>query len=46
MLAVTAILDKIPQFPHLARGTDFPAAVFWRSGQTKVEGFHITDSAD
>lgn len=21
------------------------AAVFWRSGQTKVEGFHVTDSA-
>lgn len=23
----------------------FPAAVFWQSGQTKVEGWHVTDSA-
>jgi putative oxidoreductase len=23
----------------------FPAAVFWRSGQTKVEGWHIKDTA-
>ncbi|MBV9430226.1 MAG: DoxX family protein [Hyphomicrobiales bacterium] len=23
----------------------FPAAVFWQSGQTKVDGFHLSDSA-
>jgi putative oxidoreductase len=23
----------------------FPAAVFWQSGETKVEGWHVTDSA-
>ena len=45
MLAVTAILDKIPQSLISLAARIFPAAVFWRSGQTKVEGFHITDSA-
>ena len=23
----------------------FPAAIFWQSGQTKVEGWHVTDGA-
>ena len=23
----------------------FPAAIFWQSGETKVEGWHVTDSA-
>jgi len=45
IFAVTAILDKIPQSLISLAARIFPAAVFWRSGQTKVEGFHITDSA-
>jgi len=45
ILAVTTILDKIPQSLISLAARIFPAAVFWRSGQTKVEGFHITDSA-
>ncbi|GLK77846.1 hypothetical protein GCM10008171_31000 [Methylopila jiangsuensis] len=35
-------------FPYAALGLCarlFPAAVFWRSGQTKVEGFGLSDSA-
>jgi putative oxidoreductase len=45
ILATTAILDKIPQSLISLAARIFPAAVFWRSGQTKVEGFHVTDSA-
>jgi putative oxidoreductase len=45
MLAATAILDRIPQSFISLAARIFPAAVFWRSGQTKVEGFHVTDNA-
>jgi putative oxidoreductase len=45
MRAVAAILDKIPQSVISLAARIFPAAVFWRSGQTKVEGFHVTDNA-
>jgi putative oxidoreductase len=45
MLAVAAVLDRIPQSLISLAARIFPAAVFWRSGQTKVEGFHVTDSA-
>ena len=41
----TAILDKIPQSLISLAARIFPAAVFWRSGQTKVEGWHVTDNA-
>jgi putative oxidoreductase len=43
--AVIALLDKIPQSLISLAARIFPAAVFWRSGQTKVEGWHVTDSA-
>jgi putative oxidoreductase len=43
--AATALLDKIPQSLISLAARIFPAAVFWMSGQTKVEGFHITDNA-
>ena len=43
--AAIALLDKIPQsLISLAAGI-FPAAVFWRSGQTKIEGFQVTENA-
>jgi putative oxidoreductase len=45
MLAAAAFLDKIPQSLISLAARIFPAAVFWRSGQTKVEGFHVTDNA-
>ena len=45
MRAVAAVLDKIPQSFISLAARIFPAAVFWRSGQTKVEGFHVTDNA-
>jgi len=40
-----AFLDKIPQSLISLAARIFPAAVFWISGQTKVEGFHVTDNA-
>src|SRR5580704_19350262 len=43
--AVAATLDKIPQSLISLAARIFPAAVFWKSGQTKVEGFHVTDNA-
>ena len=45
MLAATAVLDKIPQSLISLAARIFPATVFWMSGQTKVEGFHVTDNA-
>jgi putative oxidoreductase len=45
MRTVAAVLDKIPQSLISLAARIFPAAVFWRSGQTKVEGFHVTDNA-
>jgi len=43
--AATALLDRIPQSVVSAAARIFPAAVFWRSGQTKVEDFHVTQNA-
>jgi putative oxidoreductase len=43
--AVTGLLDKIPQSLISLAARIFPAAVFWMSGRTKVEGFHVTDNA-
>jgi putative oxidoreductase len=42
---IRSLLDKIPNSLISLAARIFPAAVFWRSGQTKVEGFHVTDSA-
>jgi putative oxidoreductase len=44
LLACAGILDKIPQSLILLGARIFPAAVFWRSGQTKVKGWHLADS--
>ena len=43
--ATTAVLDKFPQSLISLAARVFPAAVFWRSGQTKVEDFHVTENA-
>src|SRR6202795_1716793 len=45
MRTVAAMLDKIPQSLISLAARIFPAAVFWMSGQTKVEGVHVTDNA-
>jgi putative oxidoreductase len=45
MLAAAAILDKIPQSLISLAARIFPAAVFWRSGETKVESWNVTDNA-
>jgi putative oxidoreductase len=42
---IIALLDRIPQSLISLAARIFPAAVFWRSGQTKVEGFHVTENA-
>lgn len=38
-------LDAIPMSLLTLCARLFPAAVFWQSGQTKVEGWHVTDGA-
>ncbi|MEJ0094442.1 MAG: DoxX family protein [Methylocella sp.] len=43
--AIITILDKIPQSFISLCARIFPAAVFWMSGETKVEGWHLSDSA-
>jgi putative oxidoreductase len=43
--AAIALLDKIPQSLISLAARIFPAAVFWRSGQTKIEGFQVTENA-
>ncbi|SFK01106.1 DoxX family protein [Methylocapsa palsarum] len=43
--AVAAALDRFPQSLISLAARVFPAAVFWMSGQTKVEGWHVTENA-
>src|SRR5580700_10182225 len=45
MRTVAAVLDRIPQSFISLAARIFPTAVFWMSGQTKVDGFHVTDNA-
>jgi len=40
-----AAMERIPYAVLGLAARVFPAAVFWRSGQTKVSGFEVTDSA-
>jgi putative oxidoreductase len=45
---ITRFVDLCERIPYsaLALATRvFPAAVFWMSGQTKVDGFRVTESA-
>jgi putative oxidoreductase len=39
------LLDRIPQSLISLAARIFPAGVFWMSGQTKVEGWHLSDNA-
>ena len=39
------MLDRIPQSLISLAARIFPAAVFWQSGQTKLEGWHVSASA-
>lgn len=43
--AVIGLLDRIPHSLVGLAARVFPAAVFWQSGQTKVEGWHVSDNA-
>jgi len=40
-----AQLDRIPQSAISLAARIFPAAVFWQSGQTKLDGWHVSSSA-
>lgn len=40
-----AALDAIPHDAIALAARIFPAAVFWQSGQTKLEGWHVSDTA-
>src|ERR1700677_1515594 len=42
---VLAALDAIPQSLISLAARIFPAVVFWMSGETKVDGWHLKDSA-
>jgi putative oxidoreductase len=39
-----ALLDRIPQSVISLAARVFPAAVFWQSGQTKVAGWHVSET--
>lgn len=39
------MLDRIPQSLISLAARIFPAAVFWQSGQTKLDGWHVSASA-
>ena len=43
--ALIDLFDGIPQSFISLCARIFPAAVFWMSGQTKVDGWHLSDSA-
>lgn len=40
-----ATLDAIPQDAIALAARIFPAAVFWQSGQTKLEGWRVSENA-
>src|SRR5262245_38213445 len=42
---MTGALDKIPYSIIALAARVFPAAVFWQSGQTKLEGWLVSDNA-
>ncbi|MBV8962826.1 MAG: DoxX family protein [Hyphomicrobiales bacterium] len=39
------LFDHLPYSLLALAARIFPAAVFWQSGQTKVDGWHLSDSA-
>ncbi len=40
-----AVLDAIPQDAIALAARVFPAVIFWQSGQTKLEGWRISENA-
>ena len=42
---VLGVLGRIPDSLLALAGRIFPAAVFWQSGETKVDGWHLSDNA-
>ena len=40
-----AFLEQMPYSLVALAARIFPAAVFWQSGQTKLEGWHLSDNA-
>jgi putative oxidoreductase len=42
--AIVTRLDRIPQSVISLAARVFPAALFWSSGQTKVEGWHVAET--
>ncbi len=45
LLTAVAPVELIPYSPVALAVRIFPAAVFWQSGQTKVQGWRVTDAA-
>jgi putative oxidoreductase len=45
LLMAVAPVELIPYAPIALAARIFPAAVFWQSGQTKVQGWTVTDTA-
>jgi putative oxidoreductase len=45
VVAVIELFERIPYSALALAARIFPAAVFWQSGQTKVSGFGLSDSA-
>ena len=43
--SITRLFDRIPDSALSLAARVFPAAVFWQSGQTKIEGWHVSDTA-
>ena len=44
-LRITTLLQRFPDSLLLLGARLFPAAVFWQSGQTKVDGWQLNESA-
>ena len=43
--AAIGMMERIPYSIIALAARLFPAAVFWRSGQTKIEGWHVSENA-
>jgi putative oxidoreductase len=41
----TGLCEQIPHSLVALAARVFPAAVFWQSGQTKLDGWHVSDNA-
>ncbi len=43
--SIIALMERVPHAIIGLAARVFPAAVFWQSGQTKVDGWRVTESA-